>query len=46
MILSELCGADDIEEFQKGDREWVEVGLIGDMRRETIAVGGLGFVKP
>jgi hypothetical protein len=37
MILSELCGSDDIEEFKKGDREWVEVGLIGDMRRETIA---------
>jgi hypothetical protein len=37
MILTELCSADDIEEFKKGDRERVEVGLIGDMRRETIA---------
>ena len=51
LALSELCGFDDIKEFQKAHREWVEEGLSGDIAgrddrwSESLAVGSEGFVE-
>jgi putative transposase len=51
LALSELCGFDDIKEFQKAHREWVEAGSRADVARrddhwsESIAVGSEGFVE-
>ena len=51
MALSKLCGFDDIREFQKAHREWVEAGLSGDIAgrddcwSESLAVGSEGFVE-
>jgi hypothetical protein len=49
--LSELCGFDDIRDFQKAHREWVEAGSSRDTAgrddrwSESIAVGSEGFVE-
>ena len=51
LAWSELCGSDDIREFQKAHREWVEAGLSGaiagrdDRWSESLAVGSEGFVE-
>jgi len=51
LALSKLCGFDDIREFQKAYREWVEAGLSGDIAgrddrwSESLAVGSEGFVE-
>jgi len=51
LALSELCGFDDIREFQKAHREWVEAGssrdTVGrdDRWSESIAVGSEGYVE-
>ena len=51
LALSELCGFDDIREFQKAHREWVEAGssrdTVGrdDRWSESIAVGSESFVE-
>jgi len=51
LALSKLCGFDDIREFQKAHREWVEAGLSGDIAgrddrwSESLEVGSEGFVE-
>jgi hypothetical protein len=51
LAWSEFCGFEDIREFQKAHREWVEAGSSGDMARrddrwsDSIAVGSEGFVE-
>jgi hypothetical protein len=44
LLLRRLCGFDDIRQFQKAHREWIEAGSNGDAARdcrwsESIAVG-------
>jgi putative transposase len=51
LALSKLCGFDDIREFQKAHREWIEAELSGDIAgrddrwSESLAVGSEGFVE-
>ena len=41
LVLSELCGFEDIREFQKAHREWVEAGSSGNIaRRDEISGWG------
>jgi putative transposase len=51
LALSKLCGFDDIREFQKAHREWIEAELSGDIAgrddrwSESLPVGSEGFVE-
>jgi putative transposase len=49
--LSELCGFEDVEGFQKAHRQWIEEALASELSlrdarwSEAIAVGSLAFVE-